>query len=122
MSIQSYSGIKNILTNHAADSWKSKIDFNSELEMPLNKQVPLDELNSSEKIKTFGDYLGEQLVKVNGLQQEANVMMEQLASGESSDLQGTLLAVERADMAFKTMNQVRMKVIDAYREIMKMQV
>jgi flagellar hook-basal body complex protein FliE len=33
-----------------------------------------------------------------------------------------LLAVERAEIAFKTMNQIRGKVIDAYKEIMKMQV
>ena len=33
-----------------------------------------------------------------------------------------MLAVEKADIAFKTMNQVRTKVIDAYKEIMRMQV
>jgi flagellar hook-basal body complex protein FliE len=48
--------------------------------------------------------------------------VQKLASGESKNLHETLLAVERAEIAFKTMNQIRGKVIDAYKEIMKMQV
>jgi len=72
--------------------------------------------------KTFGEFLQDSLGKVNSLQQEANVSMEKLASGESQNLHETLLAVEKADIAFRTMNQVRTKVLDAYREIMKMQI
>ena len=48
--------------------------------------------------------------------------MEKLASGKSQNLHETLLTVEKAEIAFKTMNQVRSKVIDAYKEIMKMQI
>ena len=68
------------------------------------------------------NFLQDSIGKVNSLQTEANVAMEQLASGESQNLHETLLAVEKADIAFRTMNQVRTKVIDAYREIMKMQI
>lgn len=72
--------------------------------------------------KSFGQMLIESMAKVNSLQQEADVAMQKLASGESKNLHETLLAVEKADIAFKTMNQVRTKVIDAYQEIMKMQI
>lgn len=72
--------------------------------------------------KTFGEFLQESISKVNSIQQDANVAMEKLASGESQNLHETLLAVEKADIAFRTMNQVRTKVLDAYREIMKMQI
>lgn len=72
--------------------------------------------------KTFGEFLQDSIGKVNSLQQDANIAMEKLASGESQNLHETLLAVEKADIAFRTMNQVRTKVIDAYREIMKMQI
>src|SRR5690606_27429363 len=63
--------------------------------------------------KSFGDFLSDSIGKVNSLQQEANVAMEKLASGESQNLHETLLAVEKAEIAFKTMNQIRTKVIDA---------
>ncbi len=72
--------------------------------------------------KTFGEFLKDSISKVNSLQVEANKAMEKLASGESKNIHETLLAVEQAEMAFKTMNQVRSKVIDAYKEIMRMQI
>lgn len=85
--------------------------------------VELPGINQTEgSEKTFGDFLQDSIGKVNALQQDANVAMEKLASGESKDLHETLLAVERAEIAFKAMNQVRSKVIDAYKEIMRMQI
>lgn len=72
--------------------------------------------------KTFGDFLQDSIGKVNEMQKTADVAMQKLASGESKDLHETLLAVERAEIAFKAMNQVRSKVIDAYKEIMRMQI
>ena len=72
--------------------------------------------------KSFGDFLQDSIGKVNQLQNEADVAVQKLASGESKDLHGTLLTVEKAEIAFKMMNQVRTKVIDAYKEIMRMQV
>jgi flagellar hook-basal body complex protein FliE len=50
------------------------------------------------------------------------VAMEKLASGESKNLHETLLTVEKADIAFRTMNQIRSKVIEAYKEVMRMQI
>jgi flagellar hook-basal body complex protein FliE len=72
--------------------------------------------------KTFGDFLKESVGQVNEMQQEANVAMQKLASGESKDLHETLLTVEKAEIAFKTMGQIRNKVIDTYREMMRMQI
>lgn len=78
------------------------------------------EFVSKEKVN-FGDLLNDSISKVNALQVEANSAMEELATGKSQNLHETMLIVERADIAFKTMNQIRSKVIDIYREIMKMQ-
>ena len=51
------------------------------------------------------------------MQTEANTAIKRLASGESKNIHETMLAVEKADIAFKTMNQIRGKIIDAYKEI-----
>ena len=75
-----------------------------------------------EKNKTFGEFLLGALNNVNNLQKEANHAIEKLVSGESKNIHETMLAVEKAEIAFKSMNQIRLKVIDAYREIMRMQV
>ena len=49
-------------------------------------------------------------------------MMEKLATGETKNIPEVMVAAEKADIALKLMVQVRNKMIDAYQEIMKMQV
>jgi flagellar hook-basal body complex protein FliE len=43
-------------------------------------------------------------------------------TGETQDLHTTLIAMQKADMSFQTMMQVRNKIIQAYTEIMRMPV
>ncbi|MGE3609962.1 MAG: flagellar hook-basal body complex protein FliE [Bacteriovoracaceae bacterium] len=116
MAIKNISDFQQTLGTGDARGWTRSVDNNKafDLEMPG--------VQGTGDAKTFGEFLQDSIGKVNSLQQEANVAMEKLASGESQNLHETLLAVEKADIAFRTMNQVRTKVIDAYREIMKMQI
>jgi flagellar hook-basal body complex protein FliE len=121
MAIKDISGFQQTLGNADAKGWSSKIDksFGSEFGI----ETPgVGGIGNAEGGKTFGEMLTESIGKVNAMQSEANVAMEKLASGESQNLHETLLAVEKAEIAFKTLNQVRSKVLDAYREIMKMQI
>lgn len=120
MSIKTISGFRSTLQNSDMKNWTNKAEIGSFKEYSPLKQNRAEDGNGIEK--TFGDFLKDSVNKVNELQNEANVAMEKLASGQSQNLHETLLAVEKADIAFKTMNQVRSKVIDAYKEIMKMQI
>ena len=43
-------------------------------------------------------------------------------SGESQDLHTTVIAMQKADLSFQMMMQVRNKIVQAYQEIMRMQV
>ena len=102
-----------------AGGWSSKVGNNiqdhfNHLETPG--------VEKSGEAKTFGDFLQDSIGKVNAMQNDADVAVQKLASGESKDLHETLLAVEKAEISFKAMNQVRSKVIDAYKEIMRMQI
>jgi len=72
--------------------------------------------------KSFADTLKEAVSNVNSLQKEADMAMQKLASGESKNIPEVMIAAERADVALKLMVQVRNKIIDAYHEVMKMQV
>lgn len=119
MTIQSFSQINNTLKNYDVDNWRKSVEVGNKFDFKNKEFAALDELESSPK--TFGQMLQDSIGKVNQLQHEADSAVQLLASGKSSNLHETLLAVEKADIAFKTMNQVRSKVIDAYKEIMKMQ-
>ncbi len=75
-----------------------------------------------DKPKSFADTLSDAITKVNEMQQVADVKMEKLATGEIKNIPEVMIATEKADIALRLMVQVRNKIIDAYQEIMKMQV
>ena len=71
---------------------------------------------------SFADTLAKSIAEVNHLQKEADHAIEQLASGESQNVHGAMLAVNKADTAFRMTMQVRNKIVEAYQEVMRMQV
>jgi flagellar hook-basal body complex protein FliE len=62
------------------------------------------------------------LNQVNNLQAQAHTAMEDLAVGRSGNLHETMIAVQKAEISFKMLAQVRNKVMSAYQEVMRMQV
>lgn len=72
--------------------------------------------------KSFADTLKEAVNSVNTIQKQADVKAQELAVGKSQDVADVMITAEKADIALKLMVQVRNKIIEAYQEIMKMQV
>ncbi|HJP18904.1 MAG TPA: flagellar hook-basal body complex protein FliE [Nitrospinota bacterium] len=72
--------------------------------------------------KSFGESLVESLEKVNDLQLKADKTVEELATGKTQSIHETMLALSKADIAFRLTMQVRNKVVEAYQEIMRMPV
>ncbi len=68
----------------------------------------------------FGEALRGALDRVNQLQQAADQASQQFAVGQSSDVAGTLIAVEKANLAFQMTLQIRNRLLDAYQEVMRM--
>ena len=56
------------------------------------------------------------------LQLQADRGAKELLAGRNKNIHETMMSIEKADMSFRLMMQVRNKVIEAYREIMRMQV
>lgn len=71
---------------------------------------------------SFSELLKESIAEVNDLKLEADEAIEKLATGKSSDIQGTIMALEKADISFKLMMEVRNKIVSAYQEVMRTQV
>lgn len=72
--------------------------------------------------RTFGQMLEKSLEQVNEHQVQADHAVKELVAGKSKNIHETMLAIERADMSLKLAMQVRNKILDAYREVMRMQV
>jgi flagellar hook-basal body complex protein FliE len=71
---------------------------------------------------SFSDILKESINKAGELEKEADKEVEKLAKMETMDVHNTMIALEKADMTFQMMMQIRNKIINAYEEIMRIQV
>jgi flagellar hook-basal body complex protein FliE len=66
---------------------------------------------------SFADMLKNNIDEVSRLQQDASKAVDDLTTGKSDNFTGVMTAVEKADMAFKTLLTIRSKLMDAYEEI-----
>ncbi len=71
---------------------------------------------------SFVNTLKEAINSVDQLQKDSDIKMQQLATGQNNNIHETMVAAEKADIALRLMVQVRNKMIEAYQEIMRMQV
>jgi flagellar hook-basal body complex protein FliE len=70
----------------------------------------------------FTQIFGDALSKVNDLQNQTDVAIGKLATGESKGLHEVMISMEKSSISFQFLTQVRNKALDAYHEIMRMQV
>ncbi len=71
---------------------------------------------------SFSDVFKAAVVNVDDLQSSADTKISEMLQGSSkADVGNITVAVEKADVAFQLMMQVRNKVVSAYQEIEKMQ-
>lgn len=72
--------------------------------------------------KGFGEVLGQAIGAVEQARGAAGAEVGKLLSGESGELHTAVLATQRAELAFELFLQVRNKVVQAYQEVMRMQI
>ncbi len=70
----------------------------------------------------FVGTLKDAIAKVNEVQVEATQAVEKLATGESQNVHQTMIALQKADVSFQLMMQLRNKIVTAYEEIQRMQI
>jgi flagellar hook-basal body complex protein FliE len=70
----------------------------------------------------FGDVLKNAIEDIDKLQKSADQAIVKLEKDNSGSLHEAIIALEKADISFRAMMQVRNKIVEAYQEIMRMQV
>ncbi|HHZ89405.1 TPA: flagellar hook-basal body complex protein FliE [Candidatus Poribacteria bacterium] len=76
---------------------------------------------SDQQTGSFSETLTDSMEEVNQLQKEADRAIEALATGETKDIAQTMIAVEKANVSFQLMTQVRNRLVEAYQEVLRMQ-
>jgi flagellar hook-basal body complex protein FliE len=71
---------------------------------------------------SFGGILSDKVGALNDLQNQAADQSQALATGQATDVASVVTTVEQAALAMQLAVQVRNKAVDAYQELMRMQV
>jgi flagellar hook-basal body complex protein FliE len=108
MSIQAV-GLKaytNALSNFAKAEKSAKAGTIAPAKMPENN---------------FSEVLNSSLTKVNQLQQEKSAMITSFASGETQNVHELMISLQKAGLAMNMTAAVRNKVLEAYKELSRLQ-
>lgn len=120
MAIENVGNMNKLLSGYSTQDWMKSASVD-QASLPQFNELAANPSIGAKGPQSFSEMLATSLTDVNNMQLEANKAIQKLASGQTKNIHETMLAVENAEIAFKTMNQVRMKVIEAYKEIMRMQ-
>ena len=86
---------------------------------PLNPKLQVPEVRAPQTHATekggtaFGELLKDAISTVNELQKQSDQEIQKLMTGESQDLHNTVIAMQKADLSFQMMMQVRNKIVQA---------
>ena len=73
-------------------------------------------------IDAFSRTLSEAVDGIQSGQAGANLSLSKLAAGESVDIHDVMISMQKSSLSFQLFLQARNKVVDAYQEIMRLQV
>lgn len=71
---------------------------------------------------SFQNILSDAFDEAKQTQQEADQLTARLVSNEPVDLHDVMIATEKADIALQMVLQVRNKLVEAYQEVMRIQI
>ena len=91
--------------------------------MPVKASF-VDTIGNQQQVETksFGEFLSDSLKEVNTLKKQSEVANMKLAAGQVEYISEVVIAGEKASITVQLTMQVRNKMVEAYQEIMRMQV
>ena len=88
--------------------------------LPITPQNP-NSIAGKSDITSFSDRVGKILNEINDSQLNAGEVAEQFASGEIEDIHDVMIASEKAGVGLELVLEVRNKLVEAFREVTRMQ-
>ena len=85
----------------------------------------ISRVNTQSPAGISGDFkqeLLDQMKQVNDMQKDATQATNELLTGERDDIEGVMIATQKADSAFRMLLALRNKVVDAYDEVKNIRV
>ncbi len=82
----------------------------------------LTQSNQTKGNPSFAELLAKSLNDVNNLQIAADNAIKEIATGKMDNIQDAVMAIEKADISMRLLLEVKNKAVQAYNQIMNMQV
>jgi flagellar hook-basal body complex protein FliE len=84
-----------------------------------NQAQPTEDAGST--AASFANVLKDKLSSLSSQQADAGKASQDMATGRADDVAQTMLRIEQANVSLQMATQVRNKVIEAYQEVLRMQ-
>lgn len=75
-----------------------------------------------EAAQPFSNWLQTQVTELNGTMAKSDALATQLAAGETENLHQIMIGMEEAKIAFQLAIQVRNRMLEAYQDVLRMQI
>ncbi|WP_075619435.1 flagellar hook-basal body complex protein FliE [Paenisporosarcina indica] len=95
-----------------------KISF---LQTPFIQNQSTPKLNAENKVEGLGQMFKQTLEEVQAAQNQSDKLTSELVTGEVQDIHEVMIASQKASLSLQLTVQVRNKVVEAYQEVMRMQ-
>lgn len=94
----------------------------TQLQTPFLQYQFLEKMQPEPQATGFGDVFKNALKEVSAAQNVSDKKTDQLLTGEVKDVHEVMIASQKASLSLQMTMQVRNKVVEAYQEVMRMQV
>ncbi|MBI9044057.1 MAG: flagellar hook-basal body complex protein FliE [Anaerolineaceae bacterium] len=88
----------------------------------IENALKTEQKSSSNSVENIGKTFGQVLQDLSAQEVQTNNMLESLAAGEDVELHEIMIAAEQTDVNFRVALSIRDKLVEAYKEVMRMQV
>jgi len=98
------------------------INATQRLQLLQNIQPKQEPQNARLTAQDLAGSFGQILDEVNQEQIQAEGKINEMVAGKNKDVAGTMIAMEKADISLRLLMAMRNKAVNAYQEVMRMQV
>ncbi|CEP78560.1 MAG: flagellar hook-basal body complex protein FliE [Defluviitoga tunisiensis] len=86
------------------------------------ENINIEKQKQETKKLDFSEMLKEAVEEVNSLQKNADKVAADYASGNITDISQVVISAEKASLSLKLTVEVTNRIVEAYKEIMRMQI
>jgi flagellar hook-basal body complex protein FliE len=97
------------------------MDKLSQIQTPFIQNQSISKLKPENKVEGFSEIFKQTLEEVKSAQNQSDKLTNELVTGEVKDIHEVTIASQKASLSLQLTVQVRNKVVEAYQEVMRMQ-